>query len=131
MIIQLNVEAALLYKLFLGIAYICSVGYPPLPYLKKWQYPRLSYSNPPLSSWIYNTKYSRHKASNVSLDNKEKWYGVILVKVGRFYPSKKTCQLCGHFKRDCLFQIATILAIITVSWSYRTWMLRWIYLMKI
>lgn len=34
MIIQLNVEAALLYKLFLGIAYICSVGYPPLPYLK-------------------------------------------------------------------------------------------------
>ena len=35
MIIQLNVEAALLYKLFLGIAYICSVGYPPQPYLKK------------------------------------------------------------------------------------------------
>ena len=58
---------------------------------------------------------SRHKASNISLDNKEKWYGVILVKVGRFYPSKKTCQLCGHFKSGCLFQIATILAQIAVS----------------
>ena len=35
MIVLPNVAAALLCKLFLGIAYICSVGYPPLPYLKK------------------------------------------------------------------------------------------------
>jgi putative transposase len=29
------------------------------------------------------------------LDYKSKWYGKTLVKVGRFYPSSKTCNACG------------------------------------
>ena len=30
------------------------------------------------------------------LDYKMKWYGGSLVKIDRFYPSSKTCSVCGH-----------------------------------
>ena len=32
------------------------------------------------------------------LEYKAKWYGKTLVKIGRFYPSSKTCHHCGHVK---------------------------------
>lgn len=28
------------------------------------------------------------------------WYGKTLVKINRFYPSSKTCNICGYVKRD-------------------------------
>ena len=34
------------------------------------------------------------------LEYKAKWYGKELVKIGRFYPSSKTCHHCGHVKED-------------------------------
>ena len=34
------------------------------------------------------------------LEYKAKWYGKTLVKIGRFYPSSKTCHHCGHVKDD-------------------------------
>lgn len=34
------------------------------------------------------------------LEYKAKWYGKTLVKIGRFYPSSKTCHHCGHIKED-------------------------------
>lgn len=34
------------------------------------------------------------------LEYKAKWYGKILVKIGRFYPSSKTCHHCGHVKEN-------------------------------
>lgn len=34
------------------------------------------------------------------LEYKAKWYGKALVKIGRFYPSSKTCHHCGHVKED-------------------------------
>jgi len=34
------------------------------------------------------------------LDYKCKWYGKALVKVNRFYPSSKTCHVCGYIKQD-------------------------------
>ena len=34
------------------------------------------------------------------LEYKAKWYGKALVKIGRFYPSSKTCNHCGHVKED-------------------------------
>ena len=33
------------------------------------------------------------------LEYKCKWYGRGFVKVGRFYPSSKTCNNCGHVNR--------------------------------
>ncbi len=30
------------------------------------------------------------------LDYKARWYGRVVVTVGRFYPSTKTCHVCGH-----------------------------------
>ena len=53
---------------------------------------------------------NRHLAKSVSdaswstfvtmLEYKAKWYGKTLVKIGRFYPSSKTCHHCGHVKED-------------------------------
>ena len=34
------------------------------------------------------------------LEYKAKWYGKTLVRIGRFYPSSKTCHHCGHVKED-------------------------------
>ena len=34
------------------------------------------------------------------LEYKAKWYGKTLVKIGRFYPSSKTCHHCGHINED-------------------------------
>ena len=34
------------------------------------------------------------------LEYKAKWYGKTLVKIGRFYPSSKTCHHCGYVKED-------------------------------
>lgn len=34
------------------------------------------------------------------LEYKAKWYGKTLVKIGRFYPSSKTCHHCGHVKEE-------------------------------
>lgn len=34
------------------------------------------------------------------LEYKAKWYGKTLVKIGRFYPSSKTCHHCGHVNDD-------------------------------
>ena len=34
------------------------------------------------------------------MEYKCKWYGKCLVKVGRFYPSSKTCNSCGWIKED-------------------------------
>ena len=43
---------------------------------------------------IKNRKLSKHIAgvSTYKCD----WYGKELVKIGRFYPSSKTCSCCGH-----------------------------------
>lgn len=53
---------------------------------------------------------NRHLAKSVSdaswstfvtmLEYKAKWYGKTLVRIGRFYPSSKTCHYCGHVKED-------------------------------
>ena len=53
---------------------------------------------------------NRHLAKSVSdaswstfvtmLEYKAKWHGKTLVKIGRFYPSSKTCHYCGHIKED-------------------------------
>ena len=53
---------------------------------------------------------NRHLAKSVSdaswstfvtmLEYKAKWYGKTLVKIGRFYPSSKTCHHCGHVNDD-------------------------------
>lgn len=34
------------------------------------------------------------------LEYKSEWYGVNLLKIGRFQPSSKTCSDCGHIKKD-------------------------------
>ena len=34
------------------------------------------------------------------LEYKAKWYGKTLSKIGRFYPSSKTCHHCGYVKED-------------------------------
>lgn len=34
------------------------------------------------------------------LEYKAKWYGKTLCKIGRFYPSSKTCHHCGYIKED-------------------------------
>jgi len=34
------------------------------------------------------------------LEYKANWYGRIIVKVDRFYPSSKTCNHCGYIKKD-------------------------------
>ena len=34
------------------------------------------------------------------LEYKAKWYGRVIVKVDRFYPSSKTCNHCGYIKKD-------------------------------
>ena len=34
------------------------------------------------------------------LEYKASWYGRVVVKVDRFYPSSKTCNHCGYIKRD-------------------------------
>ena len=34
------------------------------------------------------------------LEYKASWYGRVVVKVGRFYPSSKTCNHCGYIKKD-------------------------------
>lgn len=34
------------------------------------------------------------------LEYKANWYGKTLVKIGRFYPSSKTCHHCGHVKEE-------------------------------
>jgi len=34
------------------------------------------------------------------LEYKSKWYGRDLIKVGRFYPSTKTCHKCGWVNKD-------------------------------
>lgn len=36
------------------------------------------------------------------LEYKAKWYGREFVRVGRFYPSSKTCGDCGHIQRGLL-----------------------------
>ena len=53
---------------------------------------------------------NRHLAKSVSdaswstfvtmLEYKAKWYGKTLVRIGRFYPSSKTCHHCGHVKEE-------------------------------
>ena len=34
------------------------------------------------------------------LEYKASWYGRVVVKVDRFYPSSKTCNYCGYIKKD-------------------------------
>ena len=34
------------------------------------------------------------------LEYKASWYGRVIVKVDRFYPSSKTCNHCGYIKKD-------------------------------
>ena len=34
------------------------------------------------------------------LEYKASWYGRVVVKVDRFYPSSKTCNHCGYIKKD-------------------------------
>ena len=34
------------------------------------------------------------------LEYKAEWYGRVVVKVDRFYPSSKTCNHCGYIKKD-------------------------------
>jgi len=34
------------------------------------------------------------------LEYKASWYGRVVVKVNRFYPSSKTCNYCGYTKKD-------------------------------
>ena len=34
------------------------------------------------------------------LEYKARWYGRVVVKVDRFYPSSKTCNHCGYIKKD-------------------------------
>jgi len=34
------------------------------------------------------------------LKYKSEWYGRTLVQVGKFYPSSKTCSVCGNIKKD-------------------------------
>jgi len=34
------------------------------------------------------------------LEYKATWYGRVIVKVNRFYPSSKTCNHCGYIKKD-------------------------------
>lgn len=34
------------------------------------------------------------------LEYKASWHGRVVVKVGRFYPSSKTCNHCGYIKKD-------------------------------
>lgn len=34
------------------------------------------------------------------LEYKAKWYGKTIFKIGRFYPSSKTCHCCGYIKED-------------------------------
>ena len=34
------------------------------------------------------------------LQYKAKWYGKTVVKINRWFPSSKTCNVCGHIKED-------------------------------
>lgn len=53
-----------------------------------------------------NRHLSRHIADSgwsqflMMLDYKTKWYGSSLVKAPKFYPSSKTCSVCGSIKPD-------------------------------
>jgi len=37
---------------------------------------------------------------NEFLEYKAEWYGVNIVRIGRFEPSSKMCSKCGHIKKD-------------------------------
>lgn len=39
------------------------------------------------------------------LEYKCKWYGVRLEVIDRFYPSSKTCNICGYVKKDLTLKI--------------------------
>jgi len=34
------------------------------------------------------------------LEHKSEWYGVNILKIGRFEPSSKTCSCCGHINKE-------------------------------
>jgi len=53
--------------------------------------------NRKLSQAISDTGWSTFVSM---LEYKAQWYGVNIIKIGRFDPSSKTCSTCGHINKD-------------------------------